>query len=447
MSDDGLPHVVIIGGGFAGLYAARSLRRVPCRITLLDRRNHHLFQPMLYQVATASLSPAQIAAPIRRVLASQRNCRVLLAEARSIDPDARVIHLADADLSYDLLVLATGVRHAYFGHGEWEQHAPGLKTIEDALEIRRRFLLAFERAERADDPELRRAELTFVIVGGGPTGVEMAGAFAEIARRSIPAEFRAINTASARVVLVEAGDRVLGAFAPDLSESARRQLQALGVEVRLNTRVEHVDAAGVRLNDGQILRAGTVVWAAGIRASSLGAALGAPTDSAGRVRVLPDLSIPDHPEVFVCGDLAHLDDSEGRIVPGVAPAAMQMGRHAALIIARELEARRAGRPAPPREPFRYVNKGELATIGRARAVGVLGFGINAHLTGFVAWALWALVHVSYLIGFRNRLIVLIDWAWAYLVFERGARLITGDVASTADPNFAPAAPRSAPPEV
>jgi NADH dehydrogenase len=417
-----IPRVVIIGGGFGGLYAARAMAKAPVRITLLDRRNHHVFQPMLYQVATASLSPAQIAAPIRRILARQANCRVILSEATRIDVERRVVHTRESEIGYDRLIVATGARHAYFGHPEWERFAPGLKTIEDALEIRRRFLLAFERAEEEKDPEKVRRSLTFIVVGGGPTGVEMAGAMAEIARRSLPREFRNINTRLGRVLLIEAEPRVLAGFPEDLSAAALTSLKAIGVEVMLHTRVAAVHERGVTLNDGQEIPAATVIWAAGVYASPLAQTLGAPLDRAGRVLVLPDLSIPGHPEVFVVGDLASVTQ-DGRPVPGVSPAAIQMGRFVAKVIARESRGESA---SATRAAFRYVNKGELATIGRARAVGVLGFGLRTHLTGFIAWALWAAIHITYLIGFRNRLVVLIDWMWAYLVFERGARLITGD---------------------
>jgi NADH:ubiquinone reductase (H+-translocating) len=416
------PRVVIIGGGFGGLYAARTLARARVQITLLDRRNHHVFQPMLYQVATASLSPAQIAAPIRRILARQANCRVLLSEATAIDVHRKVVTTRQGEVGYDWLIVAAGARHSYFAHPEWEQFAPGLKTIEDAIEIRRRFLLAFERAEEEPDAAKVRERLTSVVVGAGPTGVEMAGAMAEIARRSLPREFRHIDTRDARVILIEAEPRVLASFPEDLSAAALRSLKELGVEVLLGKRVADIQRDRVRLSSGEEIVAGTIVWAAGVHAAPLAQTLGAPLDRAGRVLVQPDLTVPDHPEVFVIGDLASIMQ-DGRPVPGVSPAAMQMGRFVAHVIRREAAAGPA-RERPQR--FHYVNKGELATIGRARAVGVLGFGLNTHLTGFIAWALWALVHITYLIGFRSRLMVLIDWAWAYLVFERGARLITGD---------------------
>lgn len=402
--------VVIIGGGFAGLAAAKALARADVEITLVDRRNHHLFQPLLYQVATAMLSPADIAMPIRRILRSQRNVRVILGEARSVDVPARLVHLGDASIPFDSLVIATGAHHSYVGHDEWAAAAPGLKDIEDAVEIRRRFLLAFEAAEREADDERRRAALTFVIVGAGPTGVELAGAMAEVARRAIPRDFRSIDTTTARVILVEAHGRILPGFPPPLSDRAARDLEGLGVEVRLNSRVSSIDTAGIAIGDERI-DAGNIVWAAGVRASSLGASLGAPLDEAGRIRVEPDLSIPACPDIFIAGDLARIDDAAGGIVPGVAPAAMQMGRHAARQIA-------TGR----RAPFRYTDKGLLATIGRGRAVAAIG---GSHHAGLRAWLLWSLVHIFYLIGFRNRLFVMAGWIWSYLVFDRGARLITG----------------------
>ncbi|MCW5764852.1 MAG: NAD(P)/FAD-dependent oxidoreductase [Phycisphaeraceae bacterium] len=421
------PRVVIVGGGFGGLHAARALRRAACDVVVVDRRNHHLFQPLLYQVATASLSPAQIAAPIRKVLSRQRNVEVLLAEAESVDAERRVLHLRDGRVPYDYLVLAPGVTHSYFGRDDWAARAPGLKTIEDATEIRRRFLLAFEAAEREADEPARRAVLTFVVVGAGPTGVEMAGAVAEIARRGLVRDFRRIDTSSARVVLVEHGDRVLGSFPPDLSARARRDLERLGVTVITGAKVTAIDASGVEYTPAGAppvrLEAGNILWAAGVRGLPLCASLGAPLDRAGRVLVNPDLSVPGRPEVFVIGDAASISDARSaRQVPGVCPAAMQMGRHAGRIIRDEI---RRG-PGAPRPAFRYTNKGELATIGRARAVGVIGWGIGWHLKGFVAWALWALVHITYLIGFRSRILVMIDWMWSYLFFERGARLITGD---------------------
>lgn len=406
--------------------AARGLRRAPVRITLIDRRNHHVFQPMLYQVATAALAPSQIAAPIRGIVGSQRNCEVLLGEAMRVEPDRRVVVLRDGEVAYDYLILATGVTPAYFGNDAWAGAAPPLKTIEDALEIRRRFLLAFERAERENDPALRDALITFVIVGAGPTGVEMAGAMMEIALKTIPREFRRVDTTRARVVLVEALDRVLpGDFPPELSRRALADLRSMGVEVRLSTRVTTVDDASVTLShEGGTERIATrnVIWAAGVKATPLTQSLGAPLDKSGRVLVSPDLSAPGRPEVFVLGDLAHVTDPRThRPIPGMCPAANQMGEHAAKTIA--MEARRGTAPGSPMRPaFAYRDKGLLATIGRARAVAHV-FGRD--FAGFPAWVLWALVHIFFLIGFRSKILVLLDWIWSYVTFGRGSRLITG----------------------
>ena len=414
-STDAPGRVVILGGGFAGLRCARALRRAPVRITLVDRRNHHLFQPLLYQVATASLSPADIAAPIRHVLRHQRNVEVWMGEARDVDVERRVVLLDDGELGYDYLVVATGATHSYFGRDEWAPYAPGLKTIEDAVEIRRRFLVAFEAAEREADPAARRRHLTFVIVGAGPTGAELAGAMAEIARTVMPKDFRSIDTASARIVLVEGVDRVLPSFHERLSAAAQRQLDRLGVEIRLGTRVTDVDEDGVTLDGGERIEAQNVVWAAGVAASPIGERLGAPVDRAGRVIVEPDLSIPGHPEVFVAGDLAWLEQ-DGRGVSGVAPAAMQMGTYIGKTIRAELS-------GSARRPFRYLDKGLLATIGRGAAVADIR---GLRFSGFVAWILWVGIHIFYLIGFRNRLLVLMEWGWAYLTYQRGMRLITGE---------------------
>jgi NADH dehydrogenase len=408
------PHVVIVGGGFAGLYCARALRRVPVQITLIDRGNAHLFQPLLYQVATASLSPGDIAAPIRSILRMQANVEVWMAEAVDVDLARRTLVLHDAELRYDYLVLAAGATHAYFGHPEWAPVAPGLKTIDDALEMRRRFLLAFEAAEREADPDARRRELTFVIIGGGPTGVELAGAMAEIAREVMPRDFRSIDTSTARILLLEGGPRVLAAYTPRSSEAAAAQLRRLGVEVRTNAHVTSVEPGAVGIGDERI-ETGNVFWAAGVLASPMGARLGVPLDRAGRVLVEPDCSIRGHPEVFVVGDLAALQQ-DGRPVPGVAPAAIQMGRHAAKTIRDEI----AG---APRAPFRYLDKGNLATIGRAAAVAEIA---GAKLSGLFAWLVWVFVHVMYLIGFRNRVLVMLQWAWAYATYQRGIRLITGN---------------------
>lgn len=416
------PRVVILGGGFAGLYTAKSLGRAPVQVTVVDRRNHHLFQPLLYQVATASLSPADIAAPIRGILSRQRNTEVILAEAVRIDVDRKIVVLADGELTYDRLIVATGATHSYFGNDDWERSAPGLKTVEDALVIRERFLLAFERAERETNAEKRRSALTFIVVGGGPTGVELAGAMAEIARRAIHKDFRRIDTTTARVILIEGRERVLPTYPEDLSRRAREDLERLGVDVWLNTRVTSVDEEGVHLGAERIA-AHNVFWAAGVKASPIAATLGVPLDHAGRVSVNPDLSIPGHPEIMVIGDLANITcPGASSPVPGIAPAAMQMGRYAAKIITHEV---RAGGTidASSRKAFTYHDKGMLATIGRMKAVGLIG---PLKVRGFIAWWMWLLIHIMYLIGFRNRVLVMLQWAWAYWTFDRGARLITRD---------------------
>jgi NADH dehydrogenase len=420
--------VVIIGGGFGGLYAARALRRAPVDITLVDRRNFHLFQPLLYQVATASLSPGDIASPLRNILRRQSNVRVWLAEAKSIDVARRTVTLEDGALDYDWLILATGATHAYFGHAEWERFAPGLKSIEDAFAMRRRFLLAFEQAEREPDPAVRRTLTSFVIVGAGPTGVELAGAMAEIAQKVMPREFRAIDTRATRVVLLEGADRVLPGYPPGLSTKARRQLEKLGVEVRTSALVTRIEDDAVLIGDERLL-ARNVFWAAGVAASPLGATLGVPLDRAGRVLVGPDLAIPGHPEVFVIGDLAHATRDTG-MVPGVAQGAMQGGRFVARAIDADLADRQRG-------VFRYRDKGSLATIGRAAAVADFGW---LRVSGFFAWAVWVFVHILYLIGFRNRILVMLQWAWAYLTYQRGIRLITGEEAAAAAAAPAPPAP-------
>ncbi len=410
------PRVVIVGGGFGGLYAAQALRKAKVQITLVDRRNHHLFQPLLYQVATAALSPANIAVALRRVLRGQRNVEVVLGEATRLDLKARKVVLRDGAIDYDYLVVATGATHSYFGHGEWEAFAPGLKTLEDAVEIRRRVLLAYELAEREIDPARRTALLTFVVVGAGPTGVELAGALAEIARHVLARDFHHIDPASARVVLVEAGPRVLPAFAPELSAAAQRRLERMGVQVLLGRPVSGIDANGVSMGSERIVSS-CVLWGAGVQASPLASTLGAPLDRAGRVLVEPDLSVPGAPEVFVIGDLAAARAPDGKPVPGVAPAAIQGGRHVARSIERLLRGEKA-------EPFRYQDKGSLATIGRAAAVAEVG---RLKTEGLFAWMIWLLVHILTLIGFRNRFIVLAEWAAIYLRYERGARLITGEV--------------------
>ncbi len=412
-------HVVIVGGGFGGLYTAVALRRAPVRVSLIDRRNHHLFQPLLYQVATAALSPGDIAQPIRHILRGSPNITVMLAEVTAVDAPRRRVVLADGELTYDYLILATGVRHAYFGHDEWQTDAPGLKDIEDALEIRRRVLLAFEAAERARDEARRRSFLTFVIVGGGPTGVELAGALAEIARDALAHDFRTIDPRTARIVLLEAGPRILAIFAESLSTYARGALEARGVEVRTGSAVTRI-AAGVVEVGAERISTETVVWAAGVEASPLGRTLGASLDRVGRVLVEPDLTIPGHPEVFVIGDLAAFVHQDGGPLPGMAPVAIQMGRHAAASVLGDAR-------GEPRRPFRYRNKGIMATIGRNAAVVERGC---IQLTGAVGWAAWLIVHILFLIGFRNRLLVLFEWAWAYVTFNRGVRLITGDPQSS-----------------
>jgi NADH dehydrogenase len=422
-----VPHVVIVGGGFGGLWAARALRRAPVTITVVDRRNHHLFQPLLYQVATATLSPADIASPIREVLRGQETADVRMAEVTDFDLPRKRVLLADGSgMDFDYLIVATGATHAYFGHPEWEPMAPGLKTLEDATEIRRRFLLAFEAAEQEPDPEEQRALLTFVVIGGGPTGVEMAGAMADTAHRSIARDFRRIDPAQARIVLVEGGPRLLAAYPEDLSRYATEALQARGVEVRTGSVVTHVGPDHVRIGDERIPTR-NVVWGAGITASPLGKRLGVETDRVGRVQVLPDLSIPGHPEVFVIGDLASLNGADGRPLPGVAQVAMQMGRRAAANIVASIE-------GGARTGFRYKDKGSMAVIGRRAAVLHSG---PVRLTGFLAWAGWLLIHILFLIGFRNRVSVFIQWAWAYLTWQRGARLITGPVGSDLAPEGKP----------
>ncbi|MEP6801044.1 MAG: NAD(P)/FAD-dependent oxidoreductase [Acidobacteriota bacterium] len=410
------PRVVIIGSGFGGLAAARALEGAPVRVTVVDRRNHHLFQPLLYQVATAALSPGDIAYPIRAILAHQRNAEVFLADAVSIDPEKREVVLADGRLPYDFLIVATGARHAYFGHDEWEPFAPGLKSLEDALEIRRRILLAFERAEREQDPAKRKTLLTFVVVGAGPTGVELSGAIAEISRDVLVQDFRAIDPREARIVLVEAGPRVLAAYTPQSSARAAAVLARKGVEIRTGQAVQSIAENEVRFA-GDSLKAGTVLWAAGVAASPLAATLGVPLDRAGRVLVLPDLTIPGRPEVFVIGDLAAFLHQGGSLLPGTSPVAIQQGRHAS----KNILLARSGRPL---QPFRFRDKGSLAVIGRAQAVAEIA-GIR--LSGLAAWMVWCFVHIFFLIGFRNRFAVMFEWAWDYASDQRGARLITGRI--------------------
>jgi NADH:ubiquinone reductase (H+-translocating) len=407
--------VIVIGGGFGGLYATRALRHASVEVTVLDRRNHHVFQPLLYQVAMAVLSPGDIASPIRWILRHQRNVEVFLGEADRIDVARRVVHLADgAEFSYDYLIVAAGTTHAYFGHDEWQRFAPGLKTIEDALEIRRRVLLAFERAERESDPARREALLTFVLVGGGPTGVELAGAMAEIARHSLAKDFRHIDPTSSTIILLEGGPTVLSTFPEPLRNAARRDLERLGVDVRTNTIVTGIGPGFVEAGETRIT-ADTILWSAGVAASPLGRTLGAPVDRTGRVLINPDLTIPGHPEVFVIGDLASLAGPHGRPLPGVAQVAMQMGAHASRNIVRAI----AGQPL---RPFVYRDYADMATIGRASAVADFHW---MQLKGLIAWLAWLFVHIFNLIGFRNRIVVMVQWAWAYISFQRAIRLITG----------------------
>jgi NADH dehydrogenase len=416
------PHVVILGGGFAGLYAARGLRDASVRVTLVDRRNHHLFQPMLYQVATAGLNPADIASPIRSVLRKQQNTDVLLGEAAAIDVDERRVQLDDgASLTYDYLIVATGARHSYFGRDEWEPLAPGLKSLEDALEIRRRVLLAFERAERESDVVRRHAYLTFVIVGGGPTGVEMAGAVAEIRRYALRRDFRHIDPREATVLLLEGGPRLLTSYPPSLSDAAKEHLRRLGVEVRTDTLVTDIRPGAVAAA-GWTIPTETVIWAAGNTASPLLKSLGTPVDQQGRAVIEPDCTIPGHPEVFVLGDAAAFTQ-EGALLPGICPVAIQMGQYTARVIEGDL----AGRP---RRAFRYWDKGQLAVIGRGRAVADIW---KLHFGGFLAWLIWIFVHIAFLIGFRNRVLVMIQWAWSYFTYSRGARLITEEVRPVSAP--------------
>jgi NADH:ubiquinone reductase (H+-translocating) len=410
----GNPHVVIVGGGFGGLYAARALAGRPARVTLLDRRNHHLFQPLLYQVATAALNPSDIATPLRSVLRRAENITVLLAEVERVDLGARRLVLDRGELAYDGLVLAAGASHSYFGHDDWEVFAPGLKTLEDALEIRRRVLLAYEAAEREVDGAEQRALLTFVVVGGGPTGVELAGALGEISRQTIARDFRLIDPTRARIVLLEGGRRLLATFPEPLSQRAARALERLGVEVRTGALVTRVTADAVWLG-GEQIRTRTVLWAAGVAATPLARTLGVPIDRAGRVIVESDLSIPGHPEAFAVGDMCAFLHQTGSLLPGVAPVAIQQGRVAADNVLRRF----GGRPT---RAFRYRDRGSMATIGRAAAVAVIA---DRQLSGLVAWLAWLLVHIAFLIGFRNRVLVLLEWAWAYVTWQRGARLITG----------------------
>jgi NADH:ubiquinone reductase (H+-translocating) len=409
-----LPRVVIVGAGFGGLKAAKKLAGAPFAVTVIDRRNYHLFQPLLYQVATAALSPAEIAAPIRGILRGAENCTVLLAKVEGIDPTTQTIATDRGPVPYDYLILATGARHAYFGHDDWAEFAPGLKTIDDATSVRRRILLAFEHAENESDAAERARLLTFVVIGGGPTGVEMAGALAEISRRSLLRDFRHIDPSSARILLIEAGPSLIAAFPEKLREAARHDLMRLGVEVRTGAPVTRVGDGYVDIGSEQI-QAETIIWAAGVAASPLGAALGVPLDRSGRVQIEPNLTIPGYPNVFVVGDLATLKDEHGNLLPGVAQVAIQMGKHASGNIIRSIEGQ-------PLRAFHYNNLGNMATIGRAAAVADFGWFT---LRGYIGWLAWLFVHIFNLIGFRNRLVVMVTWAWTYFTQQRGIRLITG----------------------
>ena len=420
-----VPHVVIVGGGFAGLFAARVLgkSKARTRVTLLDRRNHHLFQPLLYQVATAALSAGEIAIPIRSVMSKYENVQVFLSEVVGIDVDNKSIKMADGEINYDYLILASGAQTAYFGHDHWAKLAPGLKSVEDALEIRRRILCAFEAAERmSTDCEDRRELLTFVVVGGGPTGVEMAGAIAEIARQTLKHDFRTINPVDTRVVLIQSGDRVLGEYPESLSESAKKQLENIGVEVKLGPRVTDIEANKVVIGSEEIYTR-TIIWTAGVSASPLGKALNVPIDKAGRVSVNEDLSIPGHPEVFVCGDLSSYTHQTGEPLPGLSPVAIKQGERAAKNILADITGK-------VRQKFKYLDKGSMATIGRGSAVANM-FN-RVHVSGFLAWVSWLFVHIYFLIGFYNRIIVIFRWGWAYVGRNRGARLITGGACDLSD---------------
>jgi len=420
------PRVVIVGGGFGGLNAARALARAPVDVVLIDRTNHHLFQPLLYQVATAALSPADIASPIRQIVSRQQNVRTVLADVQRVDPDERVVVHDHGREHYDYLVLATGATYTYFGNDAWAGVAPGLKTVEDALILRRRFLLAFELAEQEQDPEARRSLLTFVVVGGGPTGVELAGAIIEVARHAIQCDFRRVDPTEARVILVEGNDRVLKAFPKEASARALKSLQGLGVDVRLDTYATRIDDQGVTVSpvdtdDTERIETEYVVWAAGVEGNPIPGAPGTSDDRPQRITVEPDLSVKDAPEVFVVGDLARATDpDDGEEVPGLAPAAIQMGRHVGKVISAEARARRDGAQTPERKPFHYVDKGMMAVIGRGSAVACVG---GRTFGGFIAWFLWSVVHLLFLVGFRNRVLVGLEWLWQYATWQRGARLI------------------------
>ncbi len=413
-SVDPRPHVVIVGGGFAGLSAAKALRKASVRITLVDRRNHHLFQPLLYQVATAALSGQDIATPIREVFRRQKNTTVLMSEAQGIKPEEQKVILPHRDLTYDYLILAAGADNFYYGNDEWERHAPGLKTLGDAVEIRRRILMAYEAAEAEHDPERRKDYLTFVIIGGGPTGVEMAGAMAEIARKTLTRDFRTFDPSQSRIILLEGGPRLLPTYPEELSESGRKQLETMGVEVRVDAMVSQIDGDGAVVR-GERIPSRTVIWAAGVTSSPLTEQLGTKLDKQGRVHVTSKLTVPEHEDIFVVGDLAVIEHGDD-LVPALAQSAMQEGKHAALNAARAARGR-------PLEDFHYKDKGQMATIGRSRAVAVIG---KSRLSGFVAWILWSLVHLFYLVGFRNRIAVMLGWIFAYVAFRRNARVLLGD---------------------
>jgi NADH dehydrogenase len=431
MSSGSRPRILIIGAGFAGLSAAKALGKAPVDLIVIDRHNYHLFQPLLYQVATAGLSPADIAAPIRQILGRQANAAVMLADVSGVDLGRKEVIAEGRRIPFDKLVVATGAQHAYFGHDEWAKYAPGLKRIDDATYVRRRILLGFEKAETETDEEERRRLLNFVVVGAGPTGVEMAGAIAELAKKALARDFRAIDPAKARIILIEAGPRVLPPFHPSLSAAAQRALEKLGVEVRLGSAVTACDDCGVVLG-GERIEARTIVWAAGVMASPAGKWLNVETDRSGRVIVGPDLAVPGHPDIYVTGDAACASGADGKPLPGVAPVAKQQGAYVAARIIAELEGRE-----PP--PFRYRDLGSLATIGRKSAVVQMG---RLQLTGFPAWLLWSVAHIYYLIGFRNRLSVVLNWVWNYFTFQRGTRLITGLSGSRMEDMPAPAAPSS-----
>jgi len=417
-----LPHIVVIGAGFAGLNFCKTFPRGLARITVVDRTNHHLFQPLLYQVATAGLAVPDIAQPVRSILAKRSDVTVLMDEVTGIDLAARQVSCRTSSLTYDYLVVAAGGRTSYFGHPEWERHAPGLKSIDDAVRVRREILGAFERAETIDDPVEQRRLMTTVVIGGGPTGVELAGAFAELQRHVLAGDFRRVNPGIARVILVEGSPRVLGQYSEELSAKARKQLEDLGVSVWVGTRVADIREGEVDIQGGETIRAGNIIWAAGVSASPLAAMLGVQPDRAGRVPVQPDLSIADHPEVLALGDMVTITSPDGAPVPGICPAAIQMGQHASRVLAREIKSRARGGAPAPREPFRYFDKGTMATIGRRRAIAQIR---KLEVSGMLAWLMWLFVHLVFLIGFRNKISVFTNWTYSYLTYKRGARVIYG----------------------